>query len=220
MIPKLLHIIWIGQESKTPWANIDSWKDKHPDWEFKLWGNKELEEYTWQRRDIIDEYLKYKTYPGVADVMRYQILLDEGGFVAPADSICLHNIEPLLEDHQAIAVYENEKVRPGLISPLYASTPGHDLSKALLNEMHMKYKAGKPRRPVFVTGNHFMKDTVRSRKWQGLKILPSYRFTPIHFTGETYQGNERVYAVQTWGDTTARGKGSGQYEIKSKWLKE
>lgn len=220
MIPHKLHVIWIGDETKTPWGNIDSWRDKHPDWEFKLWNNTDLEAYEWQRRDMIDEYLKYKNYPAVADVMRYQILLDQGGFVAPADSVCLHNIEPLL-NCEALGIYENEKVRPGLISPLYASTPNHALPKTLLDEMHMKRDTtGKPHRPVFVTGNYFMKDIVNSRRWPGLIILPSFRFTPIHFTGETYQGDEKVYAVQTWGDTSSRGKGIGKYQVKKKWMEE
>ena len=215
MIPHKLHVIWIGDETKTPWHNIKTWQDKH-DWPFKLWGNHELQTYKWQRQDIIDEYMRYKNYPAVADVMRYQILLDEGGFVAPADSVCLHNIEELLNT-PAIAVYENEKVRPGLISPLYASTPGHPLPKALLDRMTMKYKGNRPRRPVFVTGNYFMQEVVESQDWN-LTVLPSYTFTPIHFTGETYQGSDKVYALQTWGDTTSRGKGQGKYKPRQEWL--
>ena len=215
---KNLHTIWIGDESKTPYRNIDTWKAKHPDWKFKLWGNKELKEYKWERQDIIDEYLKYNNYPAVADVMRYQILKDIGGFVAPADSICLHNLEELL-NHKAIGVYENEKVRKGLISPLMASVPNHELPTALLDNMQMKYDPhNKPLRPVWVTGNYYMRDMIKARHWDDLVILPSYTLIPIHFTGETYKGNEKVYAMQTWGDTTKRGKGIGSYTINPKWL--
>src|SRR4029078_97320 len=37
-IPKKLHIIWVGDEAQCPSHCIQSWKDKHPDWEVRVWG--------------------------------------------------------------------------------------------------------------------------------------------------------------------------------------
>lgn len=224
-IVKKLHIIWIGSEDKTPWDNIETWQEKHPDWEFRLWGNSELEEYDWPRRVLLQSYLMEGRYPAVADIMRYKILLDEGGFVAPADSVCLHNVEPLLKGHTAIGVYENEKVRPGLISPLYYAKPDHPLVRALIDRLPdtpplaprpaiLHGKTVRNKAPWMVTGNAHMRRVVESQEWDGLRILPSYRFNPIHHTGERYNGNGRVYGVQQYASTTAAGIGIGKYEWK------
>jgi mannosyltransferase OCH1-like enzyme len=207
MIPKKLHVIWIGDDSKRPDRLLKTWQDKHPDWEYKIWGNKELNDYEWLKQSLMDVYLKETRYPGVADVMRYNILLNEGGFVHPADSECLHNIEPLI-DCTALGVYENETVRPGLISPLYGAIPNHPLTKAIIDRLPdtppLAAKGTKERpskAPWQVTGNAHMQRVVESQNWQGLKILPSYVFNPVHHTGHTYKGTGKIYAKQLWGAT-------------------
>ena len=43
MIPKLFHFIWVGDDGKRPDNCIRTWIDRHPGWEFRLWGNDELE---------------------------------------------------------------------------------------------------------------------------------------------------------------------------------
>lgn len=227
MIPKKLHVIWIGDESKRPDEWIKTWQDKHPDWEYKIWGNKELEEHDWINKGIIEQYLKEKRYPGVADVMRYQILYEEGGMVHPADSTCVNSINELMTA-PAIAVYENETVRPGFISPLYASEPHGMFVKTLIDNLpdtpplapHQSRTIERPSKaPVQVTGNIFMKNIVENyTKLTGrnladdLVILPSYTFNPIHHTGLRYEGNGKVYAVQQWGSTSEAGIGVQKYD--------
>lgn len=224
-IVKKLSIIWIGNEDKTPWANINTWKEKHLDWEFRLWGNNELENYDWPKKLLLKSYLDEGRYPAVADIMRYKILLDEGGFVAPADSVCLHNIEPMVKGYAAVGVYENEKVRPGLISPLYYAEANHPLTEALIDRLPdnppkaprpavLNGKVVRNKAPWQVTGNKHMQRVIESQEWEGLKILPSYRMTPIHHTGETYKGNGKVYAVQQFGSTSEAGIGIGVYNWK------
>lgn len=207
-IPKRLHVIWIGDDSKRPTKLIDSWKAKHGGWEYWEWGNDDLYSRKWKNQSLIDVYLKEKRYPGVADVMRYEILYEHGGFMHPADSECLHNIEPLLKDCDSLAVYENEKVRPGLVSPLYACTPHNAFAKVLVDNLPDApplAKNGTKERPSKapwqVTGNLYMKQMIEKHKTPGLKIVPSYTFTPVHHTGETYKGNGKVYAKQMWGTT-------------------
>ena len=43
MIPRTFHFIWVGDESRRPDNCIDTWRAAHPDWQFRLWGNAELE---------------------------------------------------------------------------------------------------------------------------------------------------------------------------------
>lgn len=217
-IPKLMHCIWIGDDSKRPDHLLQSWKDKHPDWEYRLWRNKDLYGRKWKNQSLIDVYLREKRYPGVADVMRYEILYENGGFLHPADSLCLHNIEPLLKgSHDALAVYEQEDVRPGLVSPLYGCSKGNPFAKALIDNLPAIPPKAFNRRPLIskapwqVTGNAYMRRMIAKENYPGLLILPSYRFNPIHHTGLTYEGKGKVYAVQQWGSTTDAGIGVKEY---------
>ena len=204
-IDKILHCIWIGDESKMPDIWIKTWMDNHANWEYRIWGNKEFKSYKWKNKELIDSYLQELRYPAVADIMRYQILYDFGGFVHPADSVCLHPIDELfISGYQCYGVYENEKQRPGLISPLYASAKGSDFALELVEGLPVvapKTTGGKNKVPWQVTGNLYMKKMYEKTN-ADIFILPSHTFTPIHYTGEIYQGSDKVYAVQMWGTTS------------------
>lgn len=216
-IPKNLFTIWVGDESKCPHEFINTWRENHPNWIHLVFGNEELYSRQWKNQSLIDTYLKEKRYPGVADVMRYELLHDFGGFCHPADSICLHPIDDLLDsEHDAYGVYENEKVRPGLVSPLYACSKGNPFAKYLIDNLPSQppKRNGVSRPPWIVTGNKYMRDSIKAMKYDRLKIWPSYRFTPIHHTGERYQGKEKVYACQQWGATSEAGIGVNKYEWK------
>lgn len=148
--------------------------------------------------------------------MRYEILYAEGGFLHPADSECLHNIEPLFDNqHDAYGVYEQEEVRPGLVSPLYACSKGNKFAKALIDNLPTippLARSGISKAPWQVTGNAYMRRMIEQENYKGLLIWPSYIFNPIHHTGVAYDGNNKVYAVQQWGSTTDAGIGIKQYK--------
>lgn len=204
MIPRILFVIWIGDESKRPDHWIDTWKSKHPDWEHRIYGNETLYGRTWKNQELIDCYISSNDWPGVHDIMRYELLEEHGGFCHPADSECLYNVEELLDDHTAYGVYENEIARPGLVSPLYACVPGHPFVKLLNNNLPKHpglNRKGDFLPPWKVTGNLYMKKMIEKYPDPTLKLWPSYRFIPIHFTGETYKGDEKVYAVAKFGST-------------------
>ncbi len=42
-----MHFIWVGDESKRPDNFIDSWRSRHPGFEIRVWGNKDLEQGDW-----------------------------------------------------------------------------------------------------------------------------------------------------------------------------
>jgi hypothetical protein len=217
MIPKNLFTIWIGDESKCPWDLINTWKEKHPEWDHWIAGNDLLRKFPWKNRSLINVYLREKRYPGVADVMRYELLYHYGGFCHPADSECLHPIDDLFsEQYDAYAVYENEKVRPGLVSPLYGCTQYNEFAKYLIDHLPARppIRRGLSLPPWRVTGNLYMKKSIEIMNYPRLKIFPSHVFNPIHHTGETYKGSEKVYAVQKWGATTEAGMGIKTYEWK------
>ena len=86
MIPKVLHFIWVGDESKRPDNCIQSWVDRNPEWTVKLWGNADLVDTTWINARHMRE-MSTRELNGVADMMKWEILYNEGGVVVDADSI-------------------------------------------------------------------------------------------------------------------------------------
>jgi len=54
MINKIIHQLWIGPD-KPPLKWMNTWKEKHPEWEYKFWGNEEIKNFRFKRsiKDII-----------------------------------------------------------------------------------------------------------------------------------------------------------------------
>ena len=200
MIPKLIHFIWVGDESKCPTNCMDTWRTHHPDWNFIVWGNAELNELKWVNRDhmmaMYDRELN-----GVADMMRWEILHANGGIVVDADSICLRRLDDHLLDCEAFACWENEIVRPGLIAAGYfGCEAGNPFVKQIVRDIASEESvthdmAWKTVGPLRLT------ESYRKYNYSKLRIYPSHYFIPQHFSGAAYEGSDPVYAHQLWGST-------------------
>jgi mannosyltransferase OCH1-like enzyme len=113
VIERSLHFVWVG--SKIPrWAieNIMEWERLHPDWELEIWRDENMPELMNQRiydradrlfpRDAVGQFR--------ADLARYEILYQFGGFYADVDTKPLRPIDDALEGHSEFAVMETRDV--------------------------------------------------------------------------------------------------------------
>lgn len=200
MIPKIFHFIWVGDESKRPDNCIQTWRDHHPDWEFRLWGNAELDAIDWVNRDHI-QAMRQRELNGVADMMRWEILHAHGGIVFDADSVCVRALDDEMLDCAAFSCWENEIVRPGLIAAGYfGCEAGNPFVARIIADIaampsvveEMAWKTVGPQR---------LTDTHRTSGYADLRIFPSHYFIPRHFTGQSYEGDGAIYAHQLWGST-------------------
>ena len=200
MIPKLIHFIWVGDETKCPTNCMDSWRTLNPDYEFILWGNAEYEEQDWFNRDHMTA-MYGRELNGVADMMRWEILNAMGGIVVDADSIALRPLDDQLLDCEAFACWESEIARPGLIAAGYfGCEAGNTFVEQIIRDIAdepsvIDAKAWKTVGPQRLT------DSYRKYSYTKLRIYPSHYFIPQHFTGLTYEGSDPVYAHQLWGST-------------------
>lgn len=200
-IPRTIGHIWIGPlDPPLPWMN--TWKEKHPDWEYTLYDNDFLLSRRWRCQNQILTYYRRGRYEGVADLMRYEILFEQGGFIPPADSTCLRNCGELFDRPALYTVWENEEKRPGYMSPFYASIPSHPFLEKILDSLS-NIHPWRLKRPWKSVGNRFLGKTFRETSPEKVIVLPSYTFNPRHF-GKTsrYSGDGTVYAEQHWGTTT------------------
>ena len=199
-IPKILHCIWVGDESIRPDKHILSWRDKHPDWRFRLWGNKELDEVRWLNRKHLDA-MSTREWNGVADIMRWEILFEHGGVLVDADSLCINALPDWLGDCEAWCCWENELLRPGLLAAGYVGTePRTLLFRMLIDEIYRKESVITHPAWVSVGPQHFT-DIWRKLNEPNLTVLPSHFLIPRHYTGQTYTAHGPVYAFQEWGST-------------------
>lgn len=200
MIPRILHITWVGDEAKRPRRCIQSWVDHHPDWTVKLWGNAELASRKWINAAHI-QAMAGREWNGVADMMRWEILFDEGGVLVDADSFCVQTLPDWLLECEAFACWENELVRPGLVAAGYFGTVPRNPFLAHLIEGIRQKPTVIDRMAWETVGPQHLTETWKRLQYGNLTILPSHFFIPRHFTGFEYTGSGPVYARQEWGST-------------------
>jgi len=149
------------------------------------------------------EYYRRRLFNGVADLIRYEILHKHGGFVPPADAICLNNIDELLTapEEYCYTVYENEEIRPGYVSPILAASPGNNFIETVVREVERKPYKTLGDVVWKETGNLFMANMI-ARENPKIRIWPSHYMIPQHYSSTNrYSGPDKIYADQMWGTT-------------------
>ena len=203
---KMVHI-WIGPH-KPPVHWMDTWKEKHPDWDYMVFTDEMLKSRKWHNQHLIDKYYRDRVWAGVADLIRYELLYEDGGFLPPADSVCHNNTDELFtspSDH-AYTVFENDRddhIAPNWISPVQACNAGNTFVKMLIDTLHELKVSELDSRPWMSTGNYFLSQFVPEKESHKLIIWPSYYFIPKHFSIKStpYVGDGKIYADQQWGST-------------------
>ena len=197
-IPKTLFQIWIGDRA-APLEWMATWKKTHPDWEYKLIDNSAISQRRFRNQKLINEYIKRREFPGAADLIRYELLHEFGGFMPGADAISLQSTNELWSRPTAYTVYENEIARPGLVSPILASNPNNAFLQTIIDKLH-EISPTKIDKAWRTTGNQFVAKML-SEYDNDVVIFPSHYFIPKHFSGQTYSGNGKIYAEQRFGET-------------------
>ncbi|MCB1109843.1 MAG: hypothetical protein KDK64_02590 [Chlamydiia bacterium] len=113
-IPKVIHFIWIGPNPfpKESIENVNSWIKHHPDWVFKFWTDRRrpLPNQKMELKLISDFQftdLKYcfeesDNYAEKSDLLRYELLFQEGGLYVDHDVKCFKSFAPF---HQSFDLY-------------------------------------------------------------------------------------------------------------------
>jgi mannosyltransferase OCH1-like enzyme len=201
-IEKKMRHIWIGPApAPTKWMN--TWRDKHPDWEYSVFTDKMLWARKWKNQSLIEEYYRRRKWAGAHDLIRYELIYEQGGFLPAADSVCLENTDELFTspaDH-AYTVYENEKAKPGYCSPILAANPGNEVVGAIIDKLHTLKPHMLSDHPYMSTGNRFLSRFLPQFS-DKTTIWPSYTLIP-HWYGHVkrYDGPGKVYAEQYFGST-------------------
>lgn len=201
-IPKIIHQIWLGDQSKRPSNLIKTWIDNNPTWEHKLWTEDEISNLNLRCKKQFDENVHFA---GKADILRYELLYNFGGFFIDADSECIRPLEDFLCDNLGFAVYENETIRPGLIANGYLGSVKNSTLLNLIIEHISNINNINVAMPWEVTGPKLLTYFVNNTNFE-FKVYPSHYFIPIHYTNilentKGYDGDDYIFSKQYWGTT-------------------
>jgi len=133
-IPKILHQIWVGPKVPPPYFVVfqEKWKKFHPDWEYHLWTDSELETLNLDLKDLIDQS---PNYAEKSDIIRSELLDRFGGVYLDCDMEPFQAIDELNEKYDFYVGVENPhkiattNCRVWLGISIMAAKPGHPVIK-------------------------------------------------------------------------------------------
>jgi Glycosyltransferase sugar-binding region containing DXD motif len=201
MIEKIMRHIWIGPHP-PPMEWMQTWINAHPTWRYELIDNDYVTSRRFRAQAQINAYFRRGKFAGVSDLIRYEILAESGGFIAEADSLCLHPVDELLQQPHAYTVYEHAGGATGMVSPFLACEAGNSVLQAVVQKM-TRLNPAEMGMPWNTTGNGFLRQFLAKNPdmKQKTTIFPSHYFIPEHYKGASYTGPDRIYARQLWATT-------------------
>lgn len=183
VIPKIIHQTWKTEnipERCKKW--VQSWKKHHPDYEYKLWTDKDNRDLMMKHYPkFIPVYDSYKKGVYRADIARYVIMYHYGGLYVDLDFECLKNMDPIIEANECFFGYEPHEHfinnKPKVCNALFGSNKYNPLFIHFLREAFNRSKYKMNHSPVNVTGPEMITDVLKNYK--NIKIYNSAYFYPL-----------------------------------------
>jgi len=203
-IPKKIHQIWLGRNPSTEFANfMTSWKQVNPDWEYKLWMDRDLDNVKIPNRRLFNsiEHIAQKS-----DFLRYHILNQFGGLYVDTDFECLKPFDDLcyLGFYTGIGYPKELELYIGLI----ASVPHHPILEHIISKMTVIKYGGQWRNIFHTTGSFFftrMFLEMVNEETKGVVAFPMDYFYPypnnvrkVENIDPYAYATENSYAIHHW----------------------
>ena len=203
MIPKIIHMIWIGTKSPPQWC-IDSWKinyiNKYPDWTFMLWNDDEINKLEMINKEIYD---LEPTLRGKSDIARMEILYQYGGIFLDADSFWIEkensNLNILLEktkENEKEFFCANEPVnKQYFANGVFGCTKNNDIVFQIINYLKDTYKEEKKKHShkysIWLVLGPVPFTKIVNKNIEKIEVFPSCYFFP-----ESYKKDNRSIKLE------------------------
>lgn len=181
-IPKKIHQIWLGEMPELHKKLIPKIKENHPDWEYKLWTLKDLENYSMVNKNI---YNSLENLGAKSDIARYEILNNEGGIYLDSDFEMVKNFDHLLDNSFFTGVgHSNE---PMVYNGLIGCSKNNELIGNVVNRLAENFENKKSTGdPMQMTGPYYFSsvffDYIKSNLDKEIVVLPTPYFYPLPAT--------------------------------------
>jgi mannosyltransferase OCH1-like enzyme len=131
IIPKKIHQIWLGGELPDKYKSfIESWKTWNPDYEYRLWTDKDADSFGFERPDV---YYGSNNMGTRSDYFSYEILRKYGGLYIDVDFECLKPFDDLLFLKFFTSVAYDPKLE--IYHGLMASVPNHPILDSCVRDI-------------------------------------------------------------------------------------
>jgi mannosyltransferase OCH1-like enzyme len=178
-IPKRLHFIWVGSPMpERLQVNVQRWRDMHPDWTTYVWTDKNIP--ILRNGDLYRRAKQLVPADAVgqfrADIIRYELLYDFGGFYADVDTVPLKLIDDALTGHQVFAAMED---RNWIGNTYLGAVPGHKIFRDLVGLLPKNVKRLGAKRPNHLSGPRYLTPIWRAHSGY---TAPSHLFYPYSYS--------------------------------------
>lgn len=214
MIPKKLHYIWLGNNSKPNLMDIciNSWREKLPDYEIVEWNETNLNFYEEvEQNPFLKECYKRKLWAFLSDYFRMKVLYQCGGIYLDTDMQIVKGLDTFLENEFFIGMESQGVISAGIIGAI----PHHPLIEEILNF----YQESIWTEPIYTIPDIITKVLMGKYSFefsQGIaeaeggkiKLYPQEYFYPYHFT-EEFQYSKitpNTYGIHWWGKSWGKKK--------------
>lgn len=142
MIPKIIHQIWVGsyaipaREQKI----MEELKAKHPDYTHYLWTDSNLPEIPERLREMYRKMYDKKDYVYCADMLRWIVVHEYGGWYLDIDWECIKTLDHLNIDDKSGVVFGHWGIGwthcdYTITNNVFAFDKGHPIAKYFIDEM-------------------------------------------------------------------------------------
>ena len=155
-IPKTIHFIWVGPKAfpKTSKKNVESWANLHPGWTLKFWTDRARPLPHPRMKMVIIKPSHFKTlgkhfdestnYAEKSDILRYEILKQDGGIYVDHDVVCYQAFDELFDKHQFFCAVEppHKPIATSSISVcnnIIASVPNHPIMDKAIQKVQSRW---------------------------------------------------------------------------------
>jgi inositol phosphorylceramide mannosyltransferase catalytic subunit len=149
MIPRIIHQIWIGPNEIPPQCKeyAETWKTLHPEWEYKLWTNDNLEEMPIKAKIQSERYAKANRWAEQSDIIRYYLIEKYGGIYVDIDFKCFKPIDPLVPDNIELLLASPHGRVYWICNGIIGAKPNHPIFTEIMETMRNENYHG----PCFLT---------------------------------------------------------------------
>ena len=135
-IPKILHMVWVGEKEPPQyfWDNLNKWKTLMPDWTYMIWTNDKLTKEFFDNDYL--ELMSQVTNPSqVSDFIRFYVMNKWGGYYLDADVTPIRNLEELPIKNPIALCNDLPETGPNyMMCAFMAGVPNHSLWKLCIEE--------------------------------------------------------------------------------------
>ena len=199
-IPRLIHLIWLGSEPEPQLlGNIHRLQELNPGWEIRLWRDGDLD---WlQNRSYFESA---QTWAGRANIARYEIILQHGGFYVGADFEFLRPIDAAGLPAEGLVVVPER--RGYFNNAFFAAAPHHPFLARLVGHVgpsiDFHSRCGHPTQvfsgPVFFTDELLTWSEETGGRWSEIPRDLVYPYSWDKLAHHSGPWSPDVIAVHAW----------------------